>query len=84
MRDVRERFNSIKQLKQETKDISNLSEDEKKVYWRSKELVVNLVVNELKNLCNKYIDSNLLVDSYKKESKLNLKCNLPNCSIFVS
>ena len=42
MRDVRERFKSIKQLKQETKDISNLSEDEKKVYWRSKELVVNL------------------------------------------
>ena len=42
MRDVRERFKSIKRLKQETKDISNLSEDEKKVYWRSKELVVNL------------------------------------------
>ena len=42
MKDVRGRFKSIKQLKQETKDISSLSEDEKKVYWRSKELVVNL------------------------------------------
>ena len=53
MRDVRERFKSIKQLKQETKDISNLSEDEKKVYWRSKELVVNLdksIINTINGL----------------------------------
>ena len=33
------------------------------------------VVSELKNLCNKYIDSNSLEDSYKKESKLKLKCD---------
>ena len=39
------------------------------------------VVSELKKICNKYIDSNLLVDSYKKESKLNLKCNKYNIEI---
>ena len=39
------------------------------------------VVNELKNLCNKYIDSNSLEDSYKKESKLNAKKDKYNIEI---
>lgn len=39
------------------------------------------VVSELKNLCNKYIDSNSLEDSYKKESKLNAKKDKYNIEI---
>ena len=37
------------------------------------EEIEDAVISELKNLCNKYIDSRVLEVSYKKESKLNNK-----------
>lgn len=45
------------------------------------EEIEEIVISELKSLCNKYIDSCFLEDSYKKESKLRLKCNKYNIEI---
>ncbi len=43
--------------------------------------IEEVVISELKKICNKYIDSNFLEDSYKKESKLKLKCDKYNVEI---
>ena len=45
------------------------------------EEIEEVVISELKNLCNKYIDFNSLKVSYKKESKLNSKKDKYNIEI---